>query len=240
MAHFSCGVASAVATKLALEKFPDLRIYYCETHSEHPDNKRFLNDCQRWFGSPVQSVESKVYEDTWDVFKRTRFLSSPKGARCTSELKRIPAQEFWSIGTIEVFGYTADEQARVDRFRLQNEERIIVCPLIDNGLTKADCFSVIKDAGIEIPMMYKLGFRNNNCIACVKARDNISYWKRIRKYFPKEFKRMAAMERELEFPLNRVTKNKKRETIFLDEIPEGDPAGTDKSVSCGIVCGSNT
>lgn len=239
MAHFSCGVASAVATKLAIERFPDVRIFYCVTNSEHPDNTRFLADCQQWFGRPVRSVQSKAYRDTWDVFERTRFLSSPQGARCTSELKRIPAQEFWSIGTIEVFGYTADEQKRVDRFKAQNEERIIVCPLIDAGMTKADCFKRIREAGIEMPMMYKLGFRNNNCIACVKARDNINYWKRIRKYFPEEFKRMAAMERELSFPLNRITRNKERKPIYLDEIPDGDPKGKDKSVSCGIVCGSH-
>lgn len=239
MSHFSCGVASAVATKLAIERFPEVNIFYCATHSEHPDNARFLADCERWFGRPVRTVQSKAYRNTWDVFERTRFLSSPQGARCTSELKRIPAQEFWSIGTIEVFGYTADEQKRVDRFKAQNEERIIVCPLIDAGLTKTDCFNMIKSAAIDLPMMYKLGFRNNNCIACVKARDNINYWKRIRKYFPDEFKRMAALERELSFPLNRITKKKDRKTIYLDEIPAGDPKGKDKSVSCGIVCGSH-
>lgn len=239
MAHFSCGVASAVATKLAIDQFPQLNIFYCATNSEHPDNARFLSDCRNWFGRKINIVESRAYRNTWDVFEKTRFLSSPKGARCTSELKRIPAQEFWSIGTIEIFGYTADEQSRVDRFKIQNEERIIACPLIDAGLTKKDCFEIIKDAGIEVPTMYKLGFRNNNCIACVKARDNINYWKRIRKFFPIEFQRMARLERELKFPLNRITRSGVRKTIYLDEIPDGDPKGSDKSVSCGIVCGSN-
>ena len=49
---FSCGAASAVATKLAISnnngKFP-LEIVYTEVKEEHPDNQRFLTDCEKWF-----------------------------------------------------------------------------------------------------------------------------------------------------------------------------------------------
>ena len=46
---FSCGAASAVATKLALSE-GEVTIVYCEVIEEHPDNKRFLADCEKWFG----------------------------------------------------------------------------------------------------------------------------------------------------------------------------------------------
>jgi len=53
---FSCGAASAVATKLAIAenagKFP-LIIAYTEVAEEHPDNKRFLKDCEKWFGQEI-------------------------------------------------------------------------------------------------------------------------------------------------------------------------------------------
>jgi hypothetical protein len=49
---FSCGAASAVATKLALRDSPDAVVAYCETGAEHPDNERFLADCERWFKLP--------------------------------------------------------------------------------------------------------------------------------------------------------------------------------------------
>ena len=35
---YPCGAASAVATKIALEKYPDAEIYRNDTGSEHPDN----------------------------------------------------------------------------------------------------------------------------------------------------------------------------------------------------------
>ena len=55
---FSCGAASAVATKLAIAenagKLP-LIIAYTEVKEEHPDNKRFLKECEKWFGQEIQS-----------------------------------------------------------------------------------------------------------------------------------------------------------------------------------------
>lgn len=46
---FSCGAASAVAAKLALEKYGTRAcVVYCDTmKSEHPDNVRFFDDVQR-------------------------------------------------------------------------------------------------------------------------------------------------------------------------------------------------
>jgi len=47
---FSCGAASAVATKLTLAENKDVVIAYTEVKEEHPDNKRFLKQCEEWFG----------------------------------------------------------------------------------------------------------------------------------------------------------------------------------------------
>lgn len=237
IARFSCGAASAVATKLAIEKYGDrVAIYYNDTNSEHPDNARFMSDCERWFGMKVNVLRSKKFNDIWDVFEKRRFLSSQHGAPCTSELKRIPGESVWVYGDIEVFGYTADESHRLERFRRDNLERIIECPLIDKSLTKEDCWGILARAGIELPVMYRLGFRNNNCIGCVKARDSIDYWKRVRKHFPDIYNRMAALERKFGMAINRRTKSGKRTPVFLDQIEPGDPSGADPQISCGLFC----
>ena len=50
---FSCGAASAVAAKLTLARFAhncDVRILNNPIAEEHPDNSRFLKDCEQWFG----------------------------------------------------------------------------------------------------------------------------------------------------------------------------------------------
>jgi hypothetical protein len=43
--------------------------------------------------------------------------------------------------------------------------------------------------------MYLLGFQNNNCIGCPKGGRG--YWNMIRKHFPVQFDRMAALQRYL-------------------------------------------
>ena len=234
--RFSCGAASAVATKLAIEKYGTVEIYYNDTGSEHADNTRFMRECEQWFGQSVNVLRSSRYASTWDVFAAYRFLSSEKGAPCTSELKRGPGDRIWMPGDTEIFGYTADERHRVRQWIGQNPERIIECPLIDEDITKAQCLQRLADAGIELPTMYRLGFRNNNCIACVKARDNLDYWKRVRKHFPEQFARMARLERELNFNINRRSVAGVKQSVFLDEIEPGDPKGPDPKISCGLFC----
>ena len=220
-----------------MEKYGDaVTIYYADTGSEHPDNERFLRECEEWFGQPVNVLRSERFKDIWEVFEARRFLSGPMGAPCTAEMKRKPSEAVWNLGDVEIFGYTADESHRLARFRRDNNERIIECPLIDKHLTKQDCLGMLDRAGIELPVMYRLGFRNNNCIGCVKARDSIDYWKRVRKHFPKHFARMAKLERDIGHTINRESKGGERSPIYLDEIEEGDPRGADPDIQCGLFC----
>ena len=82
----SAGAASAVAAKLALAQGPAV-LAYTDPGSEHPDNARFLDDLEGWYGQEIVRLHSEQYKDTWDVWEKTRFLVGAAGARCTAELK---------------------------------------------------------------------------------------------------------------------------------------------------------
>ena len=233
---FSCGAASAVATKLAIEKYGEVDIYYIDTGSEHDDNPRFIVDCEKWFGRSVTILKSDKYADAMEACEKSRYLSSPQGAPCTGAMKKEPANGIWKLGDVEIFGYTADERHRLTRWQRDNPERVIECPLIDGHLDKSDCLGMLERVGIEIPTMYKLGFRNNNCIGCVKARDSLDYWKRVRKHFPAQFERVAKLEKELGYAINRVTRKGVKIDVPLYDIPPGDPTGADPKISCGLFC----
>ncbi len=237
--RFSCGAASAVATKLTLEKHPDAVIYRNDTGSEHPDNERFMRDCEKWFGKKVHVLKSDRFKDIWEVFDSRQYLAGIAGAPCTSEMKKIPGDKIWNFGDIEVFGYTIEERHRVERFRKNNNERIIECPLIEKGFDKADCLGMLERQGIALPVMYGLGFRNNNCLGCVKAQS-IDYWKRVRKHFPDKFEWYARKERELNYNINRVMIKGEKVQVFLDEIESGDPKRSDPDISCGLFCMSES
>ena len=231
---FSCGAASAVATKLVLDKNVD--VIYCDTGSEHSDNWRFLDDVEKWLGQKIITMKNPKFNDIWDVFEKTRYLVGVNGARCTVELKKSIRHKIEADYDTQIFGYTIEEKNRAERLLEQNPGIKAEFPLIDNQLTKQDCLGVLAEAGIEIPMMYKLGYRNNNCIGCVKGQAG--YWNKIRIDFPKVFERMAKVERELNVAINKSYKgDKKRKRVFLDELPTNmGNYKTEPDITCGIMC----
>lgn len=236
---YSCGITSAVVSKMVLDKYRGeihIVIAYCDTSSEHPDNKRFLSDCEKWFDYPITILHSKEYDDVWDVFEKTRYIAGINGARCSLEMKKRVRQEFEDVeNDIQVFGFDSSEEKRAEKFKKNNPEVIFSAPLIQWGISKEDCLEIVRDAGIKIPIMYKLGYKNNNCIGCCKGAKG--YWNKIRQDFPEYFDRMAKMERELGATLNIMNVDGKRIRVHLDELPPD--AGNYKSellISCGLLC----
>lgn len=234
---FSCGNNSAVASVMILADRPDdeIVIARCIVDNEHPDNDRFCADVERWMGRPVQRLASHDYADCWDVWERRHFISGPRGAPCTIEMKKAVRWDFereWRPD-FQVFGFSIEEKKRADRFREQNPDVHLLTPLIDAGLTKEDCALLVDGAGILQAMMYRLGFRNNNCICFAKA-TSIIYWARCRHYFPTAFWRMADLSRRLGARLTRL----KGKRIFLDEIPlDIDWSRKDhENIECGVLC----
>lgn len=233
---FSCGAASAVATMESLIRFTDDRVIpiCCDTRpSEDRDNYRFSEECQKWFGVPITYIKSEEYETIDDVFERTRYMSGVHGARCTTELKKIPRLRFAQSDDYNVFGFTADEKSRADDFSKRNPDMLMLWPLIDAGITKQDCYDRIRLAGIQLPRMYQIGFDHNNCPGCVKATSPW-YWQMIRKHYPEVFNRRCRQSRDIGCRLVRLNGDR----IFLDELPdrEYDDHGTE-NISCGPECG---
>jgi hypothetical protein len=228
---FSAGAASAVATSLTLAEHPDAVVVYTDPGSEHPDNERFLADAEAWFDHPIVRLRSEKYRDTWQVWEERRFLVGPTGALCTVELKKRLRFAFQRPDDVQVFGYTAKEKDRADRFREQNPGVDLRTPLIERGLDKADCLGILDRAGIELPAMYRLGYRNNNCIGCPKG--GIGYWNKIRRDFPDVFARMALLERDIGHSIQKDDDG----PVWLDELdPNRGSHADEPDIDCSLLC----
>jgi hypothetical protein len=193
---------------------------------------RFLIDCERWLGVSIRSVGNLDYNcSIYEVFRRERYFVGIKGAPCTKLLKRKPREQFQRSDDIHVLGYTIEEQDRVKDFCEAFPELNCEFPLIERGLSKADCLAMIEHAGIELPTMYKLGYNNNNCVGCVKG--GMGYWNKIRVDFPERFAQMAKMEREIGHSINRQND----QPIYLDELdPEAGRDVPEPKIDCSIMC----
>ena len=246
VSYFSGGIPSAVATKLALISndrpfgATEVVIYNFEIKEEHPDNKRFLRECEKWFGQEIITVGNDEFgRSTDEVFRKTKYLVGPRGARCTAELKKAMRWEVGKPDDVIVMGYTVGEEHRIARLQQTEPMLRMWNILVDRHLTRKDVMAVFEASGIEPPMMYRLGYKNNNCIGCVKGQAG--YWNKIRIDFPDRFSEMAKIERELGRTIckREWTENGKqmRERIYLDELPP--TLGRYKSepeFQCGVFC----
>ena len=125
------------------------------------------------------------------------------------------------------FEYTKKEVNRAIRHGQQYPDTHPLFPLIEKGLDKNTCAGLLLSAGIKLPVMYNLGYTNNNCIGCVKGGKG--YWNKIRVDFPATFNRMAKLERKI----NHSCLNGK----FLDELnPNEGRYAKEIMPSCGMIC----
>jgi 3'-phosphoadenosine 5'-phosphosulfate sulfotransferase (PAPS reductase)/FAD synthetase len=240
---FSCGAASAVATKLAIEennrgaKLP-IVVVRCVVREEHEDNDRFAADCEKWFGLPIVNLINEKYDGSiYEVFRIESYISGVSGAPCTRLLKKEVRIRMQQFGDRHVMGYCAEEQDRWDDF-LDANNIDAVAPLIERGLRHSNCLSMVEAAGIKLPAMYLLGYKHNNCIGCAKSNGQ-GYWNKIRNDFPLQFVRMATESRRLGVRMIIAGKDEdgKNKRIFLDELQPGTGYYPDEpEIQCGAFC----
>ena len=224
----SAGVSSFIAgwlTKNDVDRF-----IYIDVENQHPDSIRFIKDCEKVLGKEIEILQSQ-YHSVQNVISAFRFINGIHGAKCTEVLKKRVRKE-WEYHHRDyeityVWGFDCTEKHRADRMQETMIEFHHEFPLIEKGLTKEDAHGMLATLGIKRPLMYDLGYKNNNCIGCVKG--GMGYWNKIRVDFPDVFQRMANLEREVGHScLN---------GIYLDELqPDRGRIDDEVMEECSIMC----
>ena len=225
---FSCGCSSFLATYIERKRIDE--IIYTHVENQHPDSLRFLHDCETLLGRQITILQSEYYRDIYDVFRARRFISSPKGAPCTMIMKK-QVRKKWEYEHPDdytyIWGFDYNEKDRADRLfeTMPNVQHLF--PLIENHITKNDVHGICKELGLKRPVMYDMGYNNNNCVGCVKG--GMGYWNKIRIDFPDVFLKMAKLERELNCTCIKG--------IYLDELdPERGRQQKIIMPDCDIFC----
>ena len=224
----SAGVSSFIAGWLLRDSID--RYIYIDIDDQHPDSMRFIRDCEKALGKPVEVLRSE-YGSVENVAKAMQYLNSPHGAPCTDVLKKRVRKkweyEHRDYDITYVWGMDCTEKHRADRLKETMIEFHHQFPLIERDLSKQDCHALLHVLGIHRPAMYDMGYNNNNCIGC--AKGGMGYWNKIRVDFPEVFESRAKLERMIGASFING--------VYLDELePDRGRIQDEISTECGIMC----
>lgn len=225
---FSAGVSSFIASYL--EKGNIDKIIYTHIDDQHPDTTRFLKDCEKALGKEIEIMQS-TYKSVNNVIRQFRFINSPYGAKCTDVLKKRVRKKWEHTHRNEsltyIWGYDVCERNRAERLQESMPQFEHKFPLIERQLTKEDCHGILRELGIKRPKIYDLGYKNNNCVGCVKG--GMGYWNRIRVDFPEVFNERAKLERVIGASCIKG--------VYLDELEPTRGRYEDEIMEeCNLIC----
>lgn len=211
-------------------------IHYQHIDDQHPDSLRFLHDVEALIGKPI-TIHQSQYKSVGAVCRAFGFLKGPYGARCTDVLKKRErkAWEREHPGRHTYYwGLDCTERKRCDGIIRAMPEHGHRFPLIERDMTKQDAHELANRLGLKRPVMYDLGYNNNNnCIGCLKG--GIGYWNKIRRDFPEVFAARAKLERDLG---RFILKDGDGNPLWLDELAafRGQKPKEIPNMECGIMC----
>lgn len=224
-----CWLSAGVSSAVALLLYKADVVIYIDIDDQHADSFRFCRQVCAKAGTPLFIIRSP-YGSVDRVCRSHRYVNGPAGAKCTTVLKRAVRKTWESDNRgplAYIWGMDWSEKQRVDRIADSMPEVDHIFPLVDRGMSKADAHAFLKLKGIKRPVMYDLGYQNNNCIGCVKG--GMGYWNKIRVDFPDIFARRAAMERSIGRSCIKG--------LFLDTLsPLAGKLQAPISEECGIAC----
>lgn len=145
----SAGVSSFIAGYLSEEVDEYI---YIDIENQHPDSMRFIKDCEKALGQPVQILKSP-YGNVENVIKQFRYINGAYGAKCTQILKKRVRKE-WEYEHRDydityVWGFDIEEKKRAERLNESMPEFKHEYPLIERMLTKQDAHAILERLGVK-------------------------------------------------------------------------------------------
>lgn len=201
---FSGGFGSwAAAARLRAELGPDIPItlLFTDTLIEDQDLYRFLWEATDHVGGNlVWIAEGRT---PWEVFRKERMMGNTRHDPCSKILKRQLSRRWVEDNcdpaqTTLYVGISWDESHRFDRIQPRWAPFTVRAPMCEPPFELLDTdarLAMMRDAGLEPPRLYTMGFPHNNCGGfCVKAGQ--AHFALLLKHFPERYRKHEQAEQD--------------------------------------------
>lgn len=200
--QYSGGICSFFTAKRVVEKYSkeNVVLLFCDTLIEDEDLYRFINDTVMYLKCEfVRLIEGRT---PFEVYQDVNFLGNSRVAHCSKILKSNKAKKWLKEhyrpkDCVLYLGIDWTEVHRCEAITKNWAPYKVEFPMCEKPyLTKSDMQEELKQIGIEVPRLYKLGFAHNNCGGfCCKAGQG--HWVNVLKTMPEKFEFYENQEQEI-------------------------------------------
>ncbi len=162
-------------------------VIFADTGSEKPTTYEFLIELKKIMAeSNLPYREVRYTGDGWNSLAsyciKYRIMPSVIRRWCTDKFKIRPLSKVLESTDVVMVGFSSDEQHRIKKYKLPYQREF---PLIDLGLTQADCVRVIIEYGLPQPT-------KSSCFLC--PFQHPASWKWLKNHFPNLFDEAIKVE----------------------------------------------
>lgn len=176
----SGGIGSYITLKRVISKYgkENVKAVFCDTLYEDGDLYLFLEKIEKNLNIEVVRLCSGKTPVQLQV--ENKFVFNSRVALCSKELKskvfnQWLKENYTPEECILFMGIDWSEQHRCEAITKNYMPYKVEYPLCEEMLYKQEYFNELKNDGIELPRLYKIGLTHNNCGGrCVKA--GIGHW----------------------------------------------------------------
>lgn len=193
--------STAMLLRMLEEDMPVDIILFCDTGMEFEGLYRHIDKLEQYIGRPItrlkssQSFEYLMLEHTPkrknpELEGRIGFSwSGPRNRWCTAMLKtRIIDRYLRELSKeytlVQYIGIAADEPERIREFHY---------PLVEWGMTEADCLAYCKERGFDWDGLYDI-FHRVSCWCC--PLQSLEELRKLRKHFPELWEHLRWMDKQ--------------------------------------------
>ena len=219
--------STAMLLRMLEEGMPVDIILFCDTGLEFEGMYRHIDKLEKYIGIPITRLKSAqpfeyLFFEHMPKRKNPELIgrkgyswSGPRNRWCTAMLKtRIIDRYLRELSkeyTLKQYiGIAADEPHRMREYNY---------PLIDWGMTEADCLAYCKERGFDWDGLYDI-FHRVSCWCCpLQSYDEL---RKLRRHFPELWERLRYMDKNTwrNFLKNYSVEQLEARFAFEDELTE--------------------